>query len=244
MIHNSSTDPVLIKKISLKIWTLRDEIEARLQEKLTAAPETEINIEEFRNDFLKSGSNPNNLVALKSGEALDTSEDAMARAMAGEDVEIPEDAPPTGTTAPETDDTPQEDPNLISIVFTPSIVPPEKIYTGKTVLSEISMEKMFFFCNKSFTEGQSVVLQFCIPKIFLMNADILYCRPYNMHSRIISKNKYDYRVLIKFTFLKDGERALLRQFIQSIEPDLSKLSKNDKPAKGGSDLGEFDDLGL
>ena len=34
MIHNSSNDPVLIKKISLKIWSLRDEIEARIQDKI------------------------------------------------------------------------------------------------------------------------------------------------------------------------------------------------------------------
>ncbi len=240
MIHNSSSDPVLIKKISLKIWSLRDEIEARLQEKLTAAPETDINIEEFRVQFLKSENSTSNLVALKTGADLDTSEDEMARAMAGGDDPEPEE--PEATT-PETL-IPTENANIINIVFAHPVVPEEKIFNGKTVLSEISMEKMFFFCNKGFTEGQSIVLQFCIPKMFLMNADILYCRPYNMQSRIISKNKYIYRVLIKFTFLKEGERALLRQFIQSIEPDLSKIETKEKSSKNEDDLSELDDLGL
>jgi hypothetical protein len=108
------------------------------------------------------------------------------------------------------------------------------------------MEKMFFFGNKGFTEGQSIVIQFCVPKMFLINADILYCRPYNMQSRIISKNNYSYRVLVKFTFLKEGERALLRQFIQSIEPDLSKIDKKKKSSdsKDESDFSELDNLGL
>jgi hypothetical protein len=236
MIHNSTSDPVLIKKISLKIWSLRDEIEARLQEKLSASPDTEINIEEFRTQFLKSDSQANNLLELKTGDALDTSEDEMARAMSGEDISVvEEEAPPPAVI---------DDANIINIVFTPPIISEDKIFIGKTVLAEISMGKMFFFCNKGFTEGQSVILQFCIPKMFLMNADILYCRPYNMKSRIISKNKYTFRVLVKFTFLKEGERALLRQFIQSIEPDLSNIAKNEKTSKGDSDLGDLDDLGL
>jgi hypothetical protein len=240
MIHNSTSDPVLIKKISLKVWSLRDEIEARLQEKITATPDTEINLEEFRTQFLKSSHQPDNVVTLKTGEDLDTSEDEMARAMAGEEVEVQEDT----SSVDELLMTPVEDANIININFSPTIVPDDKIFIGKTVLAEISMEKMFFFCNKGFTEGQSIVLQFCIPKMFLMNADILYCRQYNMQTRIISKNNYNYRVLIKFTFLKEGERALLRQFIQSIEPDLSKISTKEKSSKDDSDLSELDDLGL
>jgi hypothetical protein len=243
MIHNSSSDPVLIKKISLKVWSLRDEIEARLQEKITAAPDAEINLEDFRTQFLKNNSSDGDatVVELKTGEDLDTSEDEMARAMRGEDV-----APPEENSDSDADAEPSaEDNNIISINFTDPIVPEDKIYKGKTVLAEISMEKMFFFSNKAFTEGQSILIQFCIPKVFLMNADVLYCRPYNMQSRIISKNKYDFRVLVKFTFLKDGERALLRQFIQSIEPDLSKIKKNDKPTKtDDDDLSELDNLGL
>lgn len=241
MIHNSTSDPVLIKKISLKIWSLRDEIEARLNEKLASSPETEINLEEFRTQFLKSdGSASNNVVELKSGDALDTDEDEMARAMRGEDTSTPEETIAPADTTPAT----VEDTNIINIIFTPPVVPAEKIYSGKTVLAEISMEKMFFFCNKAFTEGQSIVMQFSIPKMFVLNADVLYCRPYNMQSRIISKNKYDFRVLIKFTFLKDGERALLRQFIQSIEPDLSKIVKTEKASKDDDDLSELDNLGL
>ena len=39
MIHNNSADPVLIKKIHLQIWFLRDEIESVITNSLTGDPE-------------------------------------------------------------------------------------------------------------------------------------------------------------------------------------------------------------
>ena len=86
MIHNSSSDPVLVKKINLKIWSLRDEIEARLLEKAEGNQETAIDIDQFRDQFFKgsNGSGLNNVIPINA--ALDDSEDAMARAMRGEDV--------------------------------------------------------------------------------------------------------------------------------------------------------------
>ncbi len=239
MIHNSSSDPVLIKKINLQIWSLRDEIEARLLEKVNATPDSEINIEDFRGQFIKDGVTSNNVVPLKSGEVLDNSEDEIARAMRGEEIS---DTPADALATPAQ---PVANSNIINITFAPPEIPEDRIFKGKTVLAEISMEKMFFFCNKGFTEGQSIVIRFCIPKMFLINADVLYCRPHNLKSRIISKNNYNYRVLIKFTFLKEGERALLRQFIQSIEPDLSKFDKKQKSTNSkDDDLSALKDLGL
>ena len=54
-------------------------------------------------------------------------------------------------------------------------------------------------------------------------------------------------MLVKFNFLKEGERALLRQFIQSIEPDVSKVVKKAAATEEDADEGDFnelDDLGL
>lgn len=248
MIHNSSNDPVLIKKISLKIWSLRDEIESRLKTELEKNPDAEINVDSIRNEYIKQAAD-NNVIALKSGTDLDTSEDEMARAMRGEE---PAEASEASTDANSTDG--QDGSNVVALnananIIEVSLTPPEldetKISKGKTVLSEINMDKMFFFCNRPFTEGQSIVIQFCIPKMFIVNADILYCRPFNLKSRIISQNNYSFRALVKFTFLKDGERALLRQFLQSIEPDVQKVEKkSSNEGEADSGFGELDDLGL
>ncbi len=266
MIHNSSTDPVLIKKISLKIWSLRDEIESRVQEKIDSGlPIDEQSIMHIRDQYTKKSSTPDNVIGLKPLSELDTGEDEMAKAMAmaaaGESDEPQENAEKSSDelaadmigdvtnnvislNANEAQN--HEDQNIISISLEAPKLSEDKISRGKTVLSEISMEKMFFFCNKSFTEGQSIVIQFCIPKSFIVNADILYCRPFNLKSRIISQNNYTHRVLIRFKFLKEGERALLRQFLTSIEPDLSKIEKNGNGKDDGNGAGfsELDDLGL
>lgn len=265
MIHNSSSDPVLIKKISLKVWSLRDEIESRIQEKMNAGemvPESlEIKIKELQAEYTKKSAQPDNVIQLKSAEDLplegdDEMERAMAAAMEGETEAEPEAETqaldevdriiPINKESPSL--APEVDNNIIRVhIEAPTFLPEEKISRGKTILSEISMERMFFFSNKSYTEGQSIVIQFCIPKTFLVNADVIYCRPFNIKSRIISQNNYTHRMLIKFNFLKDGERALLRQFIQSIEPEIPKISKKAASTETDGDesgFNELDDLGL
>jgi hypothetical protein len=268
MIHNSSSDPVLIKKISLKIWSLRDEIESRIQDKIDAGelvPESlEEKITELRHEYTKKSDIPNNVLQLKTSADLPAEgEDEMAKAMAAaiEDGGA-EEANPEESADSEANEKANEilagfsaaidtgvapvNNNIISIAIDTPNLAEEKISKGKTILSEIGMEKMLFFSNKAFTEGQSIVIQFCIPKSFIVNADVIYCRPFNIKSRIISQNNYTHRMLIKFNFLKEGERALLRQFIQSIEPDISKVAKKvmTEGAEEGGDFNELDDLGL
>lgn len=261
MIHNSSSDPVLIKKISLKIWSLRDEIEARIQAQIDAGEITnevmDTKVNELQAEYTKkSEGTGDNVLQLKSADDLaaaggeDEMEKAMAAAMAGGDEAAEgttEETPPTDNVV-SMNGAPAGDANVISIATeSPVMLSDDKISKGKTILSEIGMEKMFFFSNKAFTEGQSIVIQFCIPKTFIVNADVIYCRPFNIKSRIISQNNYTHRMLIKFNFLKEGERALLRQFIQSIEPDVTKIVKKAPIEDADSDEGDFnelDDLGL
>lgn len=263
MIHNSSSDPVLIKKISLKIWSLRDEIEARIQQKVDSgeisaeslSDSVEEKIIELRSEYTRKTALPDNVVQLKSGSELpaegeDDMEKAMAAAMAG--TEESESATEDNVVAMNAEAAPSPLPsaegNIITIGTEPPVsLPDEKVFKGKTILSEISMDKMFFFSNKAFTEGQSIVIQFSIPKTFIMNADVIYCRPFNIKSRIISQNNYTHRMLVKFSFLREGERALLRQFIQSIEPDVTKIVKKAATEESESEEGDFnelDDLGL
>lgn len=257
MIHNSSSDPVLIKKISLKIWSLRDEIESRIQAQIEAGEVTpevlDSKIQELQSEYTQKSGTTDNVLQLKTAEDLPADgEDEMAKAMAAameggvDDAAIEEGAEASNVVS--MSGAPVVDNNVISIAIeSPLNLSEDKISKGKTILSEIGMEKMFFFSNKAFTEGQSIVIQFCIPKTFIVNADVIYCRPFNIKSRIISQNNYTHRMLIKFNFLKEGERALLRQFIQSIEPDITKIVKkapSEAADDGEGDFNELDDLGL
>lgn len=255
MIHHGSNDPVYIKKISLTVWTLRDEIETRIHEKLQEVGDENaenIDLIQIQDEYTRKPANPNNVISLIPEKALDDSEDEMAKAMAEAANETTvEEAAATESenpeNKPETENT--QDNNVIYIASERPSIDEARLGKGKTVLSEINMERMFFFTNKAFSEGQSIVIQFNIPKTFIMNADVLYCRPYNIKSRIISENNYRYRVVVKFSFLKDGERALLRQFLQSVEPtiivnDVKMENDGQEESSGGDGIDDLSDLGL
>ena len=120
-----------------------------------------------------------------------------------------------------------------------------KLSKGITILSEINMEAIYFFAGKPFVSGQIVLIEFLVPKHFIVSAQIVYCRPVNLKSRIISENKLPYRLGASFPFLQRGERTLLRQFVASIEPDLSSIAaaKEEGDAGGGdTDFSDFEDL--
>ncbi len=100
------------------------------------------------------------------------------------------------------------------------------------------MDHLYFFSNQDFTEGQSIVVEFQVPKRFIVNINVAYSRPFNMKSRIISDRKLPFRVVGSFSFLKEGERTLLRQ------PEVKEVVAVKKKAQdsGDEDDGEFGDL--
>ncbi len=266
MIHHSSSDPVLIKKISLKVWTLRDEVEARVKEKVEALQDqegSEIDLSDLKDAYTKKNNASAEVIAINPAAPLDDSEDEMKRAMeeamGGGSAEAQSEEAPTEENAEAAAETLGAQDNNVTPLFATNSnegnlidinvdMPPlaeEKIFKGKTVLAEIGMDRIFFFTNKLFTEGQSIVIKFEIPKTFIMNDDVHYCRQFNLKSRVISQNNFQYRVMAKFSFLKEGERALLRQFLKSVEPETQaqapvQEAKAEKEAD--SDFSELDDL--
>lgn len=279
MIHHNSHDPVLIKRIGLKIWSLRDEVEAVIQYRLRQNPEKEQlspeEITEIKNEYLYRGpvDQRPNLQLIQGGDSAEAEESgddleaAMAAAMNGD---APEDAEATeeessegegeeedleaamaaamGGGAPAEESTndsagaaPKGGPLKI-IQRSSDNIPESKISRGVTILSEVSMDSLYFFGSEKYLEGQSIVIEFQIPKRFVVNANIVYCRPFNIKSRIISDKKVSYRIVAQFSFLKDGERTLLRDFIKSIEPDVQEAPAPSaaKEDDGGDD--DFDGL--
>ncbi|MBH47792.1 MAG: hypothetical protein CME71_06440 [Halobacteriovorax sp.] len=240
MIYHNSNDPVLIKKIPLKIWTLRDELEAVIAARIESGEYSEDNppsIEDLIAEYgkkvpmkrLEPEADEANLKLVPEEEesASDETEDVEQEATAETEVEKKD---PVQVT--------QRRPKLSE----------DKIFNGTLVLAELEMDHLYFFSNRQFTPGQSIVIEFLIPKKFSMNVDIAYCRAFNLKSRIISSQNYRYRVAAKFTFLKEGERTLLRQFIKSVEPEVQKqvmpkITKG-KAEETDDGFGDLDDLDI
>jgi hypothetical protein len=110
----------------------------------------------------------------------------------------------------------------------------DKMSYGFALLADINMDWMLTFSKYSFIQGQSIIIEFLIPRPFTMSAEVVLCANYSIRSRIISDSKPDYRLQCRFTFLKAGERSRLREFLSSIEPDLPKKAAAPKPAAEGA----------
>lgn len=226
MIYHNSTDPVLIKKIPLRIWTLRDELEAVIQQRLESGEYTAENkpslddlIEEYRTKEPLKEQKTEQSARLKLVE-----EDTLKTA--SEDSEQEE----------------QSTNHNVEIIQRRPKIAEDRLYGGTLVLAELEMDHLYFFTNKQFTVGQSIVIEFMVPKRFSMNVDVVYCRAFNMKSRIISNHNYRYRIAARFTFLKEGERTLLRQFIKSVEPTPPNADTPKSAAKPEASVDEFSEL--
>lgn len=255
MIYNKSGHPIEVKKISIRLWSLRDEIEAALGRRMKECEAAGVplyieDIKKFYN-LITGDKTPDNVIALKKDSG-----DGMASLMEEIGDEVKADEKPEEVKA-EADgeskvlneaeeivaeqtlqglETKKPNP-ILERPYQRQAPDLEKLSYGFILLSDINMENMLSFTKDKFLQGQSVVVEFLIPQNFMMNADVTYCHHYARTSRIISSSKPDYRVQCKFNFSVPGERDNLRNFLKSIEPNLPLDKK--KPKKESED-----DLGI
>ncbi len=256
MILGSSKDPVLIKKIYLRIWTLRDEVEAVISERISSGETDTVSVEDLIKEYktrspLEVAAGGSGLEVLDGGKTEDEAEAEASSEEAAEETPEEEKEEATADSSEESSDEEvaakdsEEKSDAVNVMQRRPKLAEGKLYKGTTVLTELNMEEMYFFSNQSFLEGQSIVIEFMIPNKFVLNADVFYSRPYNHKSRIIRDTNLIYRVAVRFSFLKPGERTLLRQFVQSVEPDLSKHAKpKTAPKKEADSFDDLDDLDL
>lgn len=260
-IFNKSHHPVEIKKISIRIWALRDEIEAAIERRMKECDAAGIplyidDIKKFYNMRVDAPlTDDSNVVQLKEKKAQTQDEMNDLMETLGDEVKNDESAEAAASETEKKEDSNTlneaeeilaeqklkgiegENPNpFLERPFTRQAPNLDKISYGFSLLSDVNMESILSFAKDSFLHGQSVVIEFLIPQTFIVSAEVTYCSHYALRSRIISSTKPDYRVQCKFTFAMPGERDNLRNFLKSIEP-----SVNEKKKKKDS---EDDSLGI
>ncbi len=263
MIYNKSGHPVEVKKISIRIWSLRDEIEAALERRMKECEAAGVplfveDIKKFYNlNMAAPLTDSSNVIPLRGQPSSDDLNSLMASLKEDEKVPEAEETQSTeevlaglasGETAPKAFNEAEEiiaEQNLQGIDTkkpNPILERPyqrqapdlEKISYGFTFLSDIHMDSFLSFTQGKFLQGQSVVVEFLIPQNFMMTADVTYCHYYALRSRIISSTKPDYRVQCKFNYALKGERENLRNFLKSIEPTIIEKKKTKKEAEDES----------
>ena len=195
------TAQTLVKKITLRIWPLREEIESVIKKQLEERPKDKIDLEALSGQY-------------QCKEETENAEYGKLKVVEG------------GKGKTHVDNNKHDSAQKIVLQQQcPTHIPPEKIHSGSVVISELSMDQIYFFSSTHFVEGQAIVIEFMIPQRFIMHADVVYSRPYSMRSRVISSQKYSHRIAATFTFLKEGERTLLRNFLKSILPIEKKTKR-------------------
>ena len=267
-IFNKSTHPVTVKRIAVRVWALRDEIEAAIDRRIKEceAAGTALYIDDIKEYYGMRTDQPLSeqpQLQLVDGEAAPTENmDQMMEALASETPAAPEEAVPVeaapieaapadgasvegvspdapvetaqkadeiiATQSPEAAAEAPKAPHL-QRPYTRTAPNSDKISYGFALLADVNMEWMLTFSKDGFIQGQSVVVEFLIPRPFMLSAEIMMCNNVSMRSRIISESKPDFRLQCRLTYALAGERARLRDFLTSVEPDLPKKMTAVKP---------------
>lgn len=247
-IFNKSSHPVAIKRIPIRMWSLRAEIEAALDHRIKECEAAGVplyidDIKEFygMNISKPLSSQPQLQLVEEDVQGLASASqenvDEMMAALAEENT--PEEAPAEsileaadGATPPSAQadqiiatQTPEEKEKAphahqFQTPYQRRAPNSDQISYGFAMLADINMDWVLTFSKHPFTQGSSIVVEFLIPNPFTMNVEIVLCNRIAMKSRIISETKPDYRIQCKFTFTHPGERSNLRRFLSSVEPDL------------------------
>jgi hypothetical protein len=233
MIYNKSTHPIEVKKISIRFWALRDEIEAAIERRIKEcdAAGVPLYIDDIKQYYNLNPTTPlseqSNVLALNPQGTAPTEENTEENKTFNEADKIIDEQNKQGL------ETSRPNP-ILQRPYRPMAPDLEKVSYGFTFLSDINMESVFCFTKDKFLQGQSVVIEFLIPKTFTMTAEVTYCHHYAFRSRIISSTKPDYRLHCRFNFSIPGERATLRSFLQSIGPTLDEKITPQKEAEDDS----------
>jgi len=245
MIYNKSGHPIEVKKISIRLWSLRDEIEAAIGRRMKEceAAEVPLFIDDIKEFYKLNMTNSSDNV-LKLNRGPDDGVNSLMESI-GDEVRAEDNKESKNLNEAEEIIAEQTMQGLETKKPNPILDRPyqrqapdlDKVSYGFTLLSDINMEHILSFTKDKFLYGQSVVVEFLIPQTFMMTADVTYCHHYAMRSRIISSTKPDYRLQCKFSYCMKNERDNLRHFLKSIEPNLPAEPKKSSKESEDDSLG-------
>jgi hypothetical protein len=264
-IINKSNHPVEIKRINVRIWKFRDEIEKAITLRLIESNKegVELNIEDIKEFYTRNKPNyldpnydPDDNEDEKDEEESTDSEDEDTPKDSEDsedsaDSESSEDEEKAAKLAKEIiDDQPAADTDQKSESKKPidRVVPDDdRVSYGFALLSDLDMEQMLVFSKEGYTFGQNICVEFLIPKSFILSGEVRGASHIGRTSKIISETKPDYRIQLNFSYLFDGERSSLRDFLKSVEPTIPpapKKLKRPETDDDDDDDDEFEDLGF
>lgn len=253
-----------MKRISLRVWSLRDQIESLIHHYLKEHHQDEIKLSDYREiirqfntewilrDYFdlpefKSEKDDSSYLNIEEQESKESEkENTQTVEDESKDVENTENSENEEKKEEEPSKKPAkeiEDPKYEIYKLLHRTRPNhELVGKGQTFLNDIDFTSINFFATRPFLIGQSILIEFKVPRKFVISGEIVRCINYNLESRIISDVRPQYRLQVRFTFKRTGERTLLRTFLESIHIKEDFAKSKSAPKKESSDEPSIDDL--
>ena len=205
MIYSSSDGSIEVRKIRLKIWKFRDELESIVQERLDkcggSSSEVDFSdLEELYRSHITATPSP--VLKMDGQDAGDLPKQKSQADLKGEGDER------------------EEEGKVLEVHRVRPQLDESKLNDGVVALMDINLKTISCFSQKDYLCGQTIIIEFLIPNHFFVTAEVLMCRNYNMRSRIISQSSLSFRLHAKWTYNLPGERTMMKRFLNSIKPDV------------------------
>src|SRR5665648_94701 len=175
MIYNKSGHPIEVKKISIRLWSLRDEIEAAIGRRMKEceAAEVPLFIDDIKEFYKLNMTNSSDNV-LKLNRGPDDGVNSLMESI-GDEVRAEDNKESKNLNEAEEIIAEQTMQGLETKKPNPILDRPyqrqapdlDKVSYGFTLLSDINMEHILSFTKDKFLYGQSVVVEFLIPQTFM-----------------------------------------------------------------------------
>ena len=192
MIYGHANYPVEIRKIRLKIWKLRDELEFIIQERLAQADHDSSQID--TSDLKRPAPTHSTL-------SQDQHHHNLAQTLTQEE-------------------------NILLMQRARPQLEPSKMANGVVALMDLNAKNISCFSTQKYLTGQTVVVEFLIPRHLFITGEVLACHPYNQDSKIISQTCLDFRLHVRWSYRLPGEQTLLKRFLHSVRPSTPQEMAN------------------
>ena len=109
----------------------------------------------------------------------------------------------------------------------------KEVFDGRVFLSDLNAAGVACFVHSDIPKGAVVSIVIEQPKHLYVRGEVTWCTPYTLDTKVLSIDRFEYRVGIKFVFETPQEAEEIKNYINEIYDPSSKKTANN--GEGASD---------
>jgi hypothetical protein len=100
----------------------------------------------------------------------------------------------------------------------------KEVFDGRVFLSDLNTAGVACFVNSELPKGAVISVVIEQPKHLYLRGEVAWCTPYTLDTKVLSIDRFDYRIGIKFIFETPQEAEEIKNYINEIYDPASKKS--------------------